>query len=61
MELNGILGCKYIVLASAGKITGLDGWKKVAETLTAGNEKLNAAGLHAGYHNHQLEFTPHRR
>jgi sugar phosphate isomerase/epimerase len=58
IELNGILGCEFIVLASAGKVTSLDGWKKVAETLSAGNEKFSAAGMHAGYHNHQLEFTP---
>ncbi len=58
IELNNILGGKFIVLASAGRVTTLDGWKKVADTLTQGNEKFRAAGLHAGYHNHQLEFTP---
>ena len=56
MELNQILGAKYIVLASAGSVKGLDGWKKVADLLNAGNEKFAAAGMHAGYHNHQLEF-----
>jgi sugar phosphate isomerase/epimerase len=58
IELNRILGCKYIVMASAGRVAGLDGWKRVAETLTAANEKFHAAGLRAGYHNHQLEFLP---
>jgi sugar phosphate isomerase/epimerase len=56
IELNQILGAKYIVLASAGNPKGLDGWKKVADLLNAGNEKFSAAGLHAGYHNHQTEF-----
>jgi sugar phosphate isomerase/epimerase len=56
MELNQILGAKYIVLASAGDPKGLDGWKKVADLLNAGNDKFAAGGMHAGYHNHQLEF-----
>src|SRR5947209_12255296 len=30
IELNQIIGSKYIVLASAGEIHTLDGWKKVA-------------------------------
>ena len=59
IELNGILGGKYIVMASAGRVApGLDGWKTVAETITKANEKYRAAGLHAGYHNHQAEFQP---
>ncbi len=56
IELNQIIGSRYIVLASAGNPQNLDGWKKVADTLTAGNEKFAAAGIHAGYHNHQAEF-----
>lgn len=58
IELNQIIGSKFIVMASAGEITTLDGWKKVAEQLDAGAEKMKAAGLRAGYHNHELEFTP---
>jgi sugar phosphate isomerase/epimerase len=58
IDLNGILGSKYVVMASAGKVQGLDGWKKVAGTLTAGHEKLQAAGIGAGFHNHALEFRP---
>jgi sugar phosphate isomerase/epimerase len=57
IELNGILGGKYVVMASAGRVNGLDGWKTVADTLTAACEKFRPAGLHGGYHNHQLEFT----
>src|SRR5215510_11209866 len=31
IELNQIIGSKSIVMASAGRVTGLDGWKGVAE------------------------------
>lgn len=58
IELNQILGAKFIVMSSAGKPANLDGWKAVAETLSAASEKLRTAGLRTGYHNHQLEFTP---
>ncbi len=58
IELNQILGSKYVVMASAGKVTALDGWKTVAERLNQGAEKMKPAGLRAGFHNHQLEFTP---
>lgn len=58
IELNHIIGSQFIVLASAGNVKTLDGWKAVAERLNQGAEKMKAAGLRAGYHNHQLEFTP---
>jgi sugar phosphate isomerase/epimerase len=56
IDLNKILGAKYIVLASAGNPKTLDGWKQVADTLTQACEKFRPAGLRAGYHNHQTEF-----
>ncbi|MDE3165278.1 MAG: sugar phosphate isomerase/epimerase [Acidobacteriota bacterium] len=56
IELNRILGAKYIVMASAGRAESLDDWKKVAETLTLACEKFRPAGLRGGYHNHQAEF-----
>jgi sugar phosphate isomerase/epimerase len=56
VELNTILGSKYIVMASAGRVEGLDGWKKVAEKLSSGAELFKPAGISAGYHNHQTEF-----
>jgi sugar phosphate isomerase/epimerase len=55
---NLILGSKYVVMASAQPKPGVNGWKEVAETLNHAAEQLDAAGLKAGYHNHQLEFTP---
>jgi sugar phosphate isomerase/epimerase len=58
IELNQILGAKYIVMASAGRINGLDGWKKLSESLTSASDTLRPLGMRSGYHNHQLEFTP---
>jgi len=58
MELNQILGARYIVLADPGKVSGLDGWKQVAETLNKANDTMAGQGLHAGYHNHDLEWKP---
>lgn len=59
IELNKILGAQYIVLASPGaKVSSLDDWKRVAEMLNKGNEKMATQGLHAGYHNHIDEWKP---
>jgi sugar phosphate isomerase/epimerase len=58
IDLCSTLGCKFVVLASAGRVNGLDGWKGVADTLAGASEKFKAAGLRAGYHNHQAEFKP---
>ena len=43
-------------MSTAGKVTTIDGWKKVAETLNKANEKLGESGMHSGYHNHALEW-----
>ena len=58
IELNQILGSKFIVMASAGRVEGLDGWKAVAENLTRAAERMKPMGLRAGFHNHRTEFTP---
>ena len=58
IELNKILGVKYIVMASAGNVSGVDGWKRVAETVTKACEQFRPAGLRGGYHNHQAEWKP---
>lgn len=58
IELNHILGAKYVVLASAGRVESIDAWKDVADRLNQAASELKPAGLRAGYHNHQLEFTP---
>ncbi len=58
IELNSIIGSRLIVMASSGKVEGLDGWKSVAARLNEGAEKMKSAGLRAGYHNHKTEFVP---
>lgn len=56
LELNKILGCRYMILASPGKVATLDDWKGVADTLNKGNSEMRRAGLRAGYHNHTAEW-----
>lgn len=58
IELNQILGSKYIVMSSAGKVDGIDGWKSVADTLNRASAEMKSAGLRAGFHNHKAEFVP---
>ncbi len=58
MELNHILGTRYIVLASPGEVTTIDGWKKVAEMLNKANVTLMRHGFHAAYHNDDDEWKP---
>jgi sugar phosphate isomerase/epimerase len=59
IDLNHAIGGKFVVLASSGRSTAQDYWKKLAlETLTPALETLRAAGLRGGYHNHQYEFVP---
>ncbi len=57
-ELNRVLGTRYIVLAHPGAVSGLDGWKRVAETLNQANAAFKPQGFHAGYHNHDAEWKP---
>ena len=56
IDLNLAIGSKFIVMASAGRVEGADGWMKVAEKLNQGAEKMKSSGLRAGFHNHQTEF-----
>jgi len=58
IELNKILGTRYVVLAHPGKVSTVDDWKEVAELLNKSNQTLQSDGLHAGYHNHDLEWKP---
>jgi sugar phosphate isomerase/epimerase len=57
-DMNLILGSKYVVVASSSPKPGLDGWKAIADELNAAADQLEPSGLKAGYHNHELEFTP---
>ncbi|MGO9086285.1 MAG: sugar phosphate isomerase/epimerase family protein [Candidatus Sulfotelmatobacter sp.] len=55
-DRNLILGSKYVVLAWSDPKPTLDGWKALAASLNAVAEKLEPAGLRAGYHNHDAEW-----
>jgi sugar phosphate isomerase/epimerase len=56
-DLNGILGCKYAILAHADPKPGPDGWKPIADELNEAADKLEPSGLGVGYHNHKPEFV----
>jgi sugar phosphate isomerase/epimerase len=56
MQLNHILGTRYIILASPGPVPTLDGWRRVAETLNKANHTMMAHGFRAGYHNDDHEW-----
>ncbi|MBV8069990.1 MAG: sugar phosphate isomerase/epimerase [Acidobacteriaceae bacterium] len=59
IELNKILGTRFIVLSSPGrKLTTLDEYKQIADMLNRANNTMSAEGLHAGYHNHDAEWKP---
>ncbi|BDC47796.1 xylose isomerase [Bryobacterales bacterium F-183] len=58
IDRNRILGGQFLIMASAGKAEGADGWKKVAESLEASLPKLKAANMVPGFHNHAMEFRP---
>ena len=58
IDLNHAIGSRYIIMASPGRVSDLDGWKRVAETLTAAAEQLRPLNMLTGYHNHQPEWTP---
>lgn len=56
-ELNRILGAQYLVMASAGSVVGIDGWREVADLLTVTAETLRPLGIGTGYHNHEPEWA----
>ena len=58
IELNQIIGSTYIIRASAPRANGLDGWKAVADQLTAVSAQLKPLRMGTGYHNHQIEWRP---
>jgi sugar phosphate isomerase/epimerase len=56
IELNQIIGSKYIIQASAPQGRALNDWKALAQKLTSFAEKLRPLGMATGYHNHQYEW-----
>jgi sugar phosphate isomerase/epimerase len=58
IDLNRTIGSRNIIIASAGKVAGVDGWKTFAGSLATAAEKLRGAGMATGFHNHQIEWRP---
>src|SRR5262249_37634030 len=59
MELNQVIGSRYIVMASPpGGSNTAAAWKNVAALLSEAAETLKPLGMSTGYHNHQAEWTP---
>jgi sugar phosphate isomerase/epimerase len=56
IELNQILGSKFIVFADAVKADSVDAFKRVAENLNRTTEKIKPLGLRTGYHNEESDF-----
>ena len=56
IELNQIIGSTAIIMASPPSITGLDGWKALADQLTAVSRQLKPLGMVTGFHNHLIEW-----
>jgi sugar phosphate isomerase/epimerase len=56
IELNQIIGAKYIIMASAGRVDGIAGWKQLGEKMTAVSAQLKPLGMATGFHNHQTEW-----
>lgn len=57
IELNQIIGSKYIIQASAPPARTIDDWKALGDKLTSFAEKLRPLGMATGYHNHQVEWN----
>jgi len=53
IELNQIIGSRNIVMASAGRVDGIAGWKALGEQMTKVSETLKSLGMGTGFHNHQ--------
>ena len=58
IDLNQIIGSTHIIMASAPRVTAIDGWKALGDQLTAVSAALKPLGMATGYHNHQVEWRP---
>jgi sugar phosphate isomerase/epimerase len=57
IDLNQIIGSRSIVMASAGRVAGIDGWRGVADRLNQAARTLGPLGMRAGFHNHAAEWA----
>jgi len=58
LDLNLILGTKYMVQSWSDPKPSLDAWKAVADNLNSAAATLEPSGLKPGYHNHDAEWKP---
>jgi sugar phosphate isomerase/epimerase len=52
------IGHRYLVVASVGTVTDLDGYRRIAERFNHAGEVAKTAGIRFAYHNHDFEFAP---
>jgi sugar phosphate isomerase/epimerase len=59
IEWSKEIGLSHMVCSSMGlpKDANMSDWQKAAEQLNKSGEKIKAAGLQAGFHNHSTEFA----
>jgi sugar phosphate isomerase/epimerase len=57
IELNQILGSKYVVMAGSSPMSGLAGWRALADRITRLMAILSPLGMSSGFHNHETEWT----
>ena len=59
VEINQVLGARYLILASPpGNLDTADDWKRLCGQLTQSVEMLKPHGLFTGFHNHEVEWKP---
>jgi sugar phosphate isomerase/epimerase len=56
IDLNRILGSRYIVMAGADPIANLAGWRALGERITRIMDVLTPQGMSSGFHNHETEW-----
>jgi sugar phosphate isomerase/epimerase len=52
------IGQQYLVVASVGSVSDIDGYRRIAERFNRAGEIAKKSGIRLAYHNHDYEFTP---
>ncbi len=56
IDLNQIIGAKYVIMASTGRVDGIDGWRQLGEKMSKVSDRLRPLGMATGFHNHATEW-----
>jgi sugar phosphate isomerase/epimerase len=56
IDLNNVLGSRYIVMAGSAPISTLDGWRALGGRITGIVGTLTPLGMRSGFHNHENEW-----